>query len=100
VRQELREDVQLADATGDQLCVLASEVEDDDRIGRLGQLGRRLVGRSLGMGGVERLLQVRLDLGVVGREHPMAGVRRLAVDGAAALRPGRWAFSQCRSVRR
>jgi len=76
VREKLAVDVQLAHATGDQLRELAPEVQDDDRIG----LGRDLL-RTLRRRRVKRLLEVRLDLGVVRGQDPMAGVRRLAMDG-------------------
>ena len=49
---------------------------------------------------VERLLEVRLDLGVVGGEDAVAGVGGLAMDGSAAIK---WRFrgvAQCPSVRR
>ena len=44
VRDQLRVDVQLADAAGDQLGELAAEVEDDDRVGLggVGPVGRRV----------------------------------------------------------
>ena len=81
VRKELRVDVELADAAGDELGELAAEVEDDDGVG----LGRaRLAAgdgaprpielRALGRPGVEGDLQVRLDLGVVRGEHAVARV--------------------------
>ena len=77
--------MQLADAAGDQLGELAAEVEDDDRIG-LADVGAVAV-RSRRRGGrVERGLEIGLDLGVVGGEDAVAGVRGLAVDGLAALR--------------
>ena len=44
--------------------------------GLLGRLGLDSLRRS----GVERLLEVRLDLGVVGGEDAVAGVRGLPVD--------------------
>ena len=90
-RQQLRVDVELADAPGDQLGVLAAEVEDDDGVG-LGR--RRLAARdaragnvevgTLGRRGVEGDLEVGLDLGVVGRQDAVTGVGGLAVDGLAA----------------
>ena len=49
--------------------------------------GGRSCGRALGGRRVERDLEIRLDLRVVGGEHAVPGVRRLAVDGLAAL-PG------------
>ena len=83
VRDQLGVDVQLADAPRDQLGELTSEVEDDDRIRLAGfrESRRRTVRRGRFEGGLE----VRLDLGVVRGEDPMAGVGRLAVDGLAAL---------------
>ena len=95
VRQQLRVDVELADAAGDELGELAAEVEDDDRVG----LGRaRLPAgdgspgtidlRTLGRPGVEGDLEVGLDLGVVRGEHAVACVGGLAVDGRAALSSG------------
>ena len=92
MRQELGVDVQLADAARDQLGELAAEVEDDDGAGASSArwcAGRSSAERS-GRGRVERGLEVGLDLGVIGGEHAMAGVGRLAVDGLAAIafRPG------------
>jgi len=83
VRDQLGVDVQLADAPRDQLGELTSEVEDDDRIRLAGfrESRRRTVRRGRFEGGLE----VRLDLGVVRGEDPMAGVGRLAVDGLAAV---------------
>ena len=75
--------MELADAAGDELGELAPEVEDDDRVGLEPGTGRR-ASRSGGRG-VERDLEVGLDLGVVRGEDPVTGVRRLAVDGLAAL---------------
>ena len=83
MRQELGVDVQLSHAPGDELGELAAEVEHRHGVGLLGRLGldpprwRR----------VERLLEVGLDLRVVGREDSVAGVRRLSVDRSATL-PG------------
>ncbi len=82
MRQELGVDVELAHAPRDQLGELAAEVEHDDRVRLLGRLGLD----ALRWSGVERLLEVRLDLGVVGGEHAVAGVRCLAVDRAAPIR--------------
>jgi hypothetical protein len=79
VRQELRVDVQLPDATGDELGELAPEVQDDDRV----RFGWRAIS-SFGRRRVERLLQIGLDLGIVRRQHAMAGVRSLAMDCSAA----------------
>ncbi len=88
VGQQLRVDVQLTDATRDELRELAAEVEHDDAVGRLRRAadGGPLVGIPGRGRGVERDLEVGLDLGVVGRQHAMAGVGLLAVDGLAALR--------------
>ncbi|MBP1705305.1 MAG: Bacterial Ig-like domain (group 3), partial [Chloroflexi bacterium] len=95
-RQKLGVDVELAHAAGDELCVLAAEVENDDGVGNGAGLDRGFVApvdraagdvrlRSLGSGCVEGDLQVRLDLGVVGGQHAVPGVRRLAMHGPAAL---------------
>jgi hypothetical protein len=81
VRQELRVHVQLADASRDELRELAAEIENRDGIRSLGRLGLDALGRW----GVQRLLEVGLDLGVVGGEDAVPGVRGLAVDRAAAL---------------
>jgi hypothetical protein len=95
VRQQLRVDVQLADAAADQLGGLAAEVEDDDRVRLGGLVGRRaIVGRAFGSGGVEGGLQVSLDLGVIGGEDPMSGVGRLAMDRLAALSFDRSSLAQ------
>ena len=87
VRQQLRVDVELADAPRDQLGELAAEVEDDDRraVGRSAAPAGPVVGRAVRGRGLERGLEVGLDLGVVGGEDAVAGVGRLAVDGLAAL---------------
>ena len=51
-REQLRVDVELADATRDELGELAAEVEDDDGAGRravgAGRTGRRASGRGAG----------------------------------------------------
>ncbi len=87
MRQELRVDVQLANTAGDQLGELAAEVEDDDRV----RLDGSVAGGSLRSRRVERGLEIGLDLGVIGGEDAVAGVRGLAVDGLAALGwRGRW----------
>jgi hypothetical protein len=96
VRQELGVDVQLADATRDELGELAAEVEDGDGVGLLGGLG---LDTQRGWR-VERLLEVGLDLGVIGGEDAVAGVGRLPVDRAAPIRGLRTRFlrlCQCRS---
>jgi hypothetical protein len=79
--KELAVDMQLAHAARDQLGELAPEVQDDDRVG----LGWHLAG-PLWRGRVERLLEVRLDLGVVRGEDPVTRVRCLAVNGPTAAR--------------
>ena len=81
MRQELGVDVELPHTPRDQLGELAAEVEHHDRVRLLGRLGLDALRRS----GVERLLEVRLDLGVVGGEDAMAGVGRLAVDRPSAI---------------
>ena len=90
VGQELGVDVQLAHATRDQLGELAAEVEDGDGRGPgRGRGDRRpVLGCARRRRRVERNLEIGLDLGVVGCEHPVAGVGRLTVDGLPAL-PGR-----------
>ena len=88
--------MELAHAPGDQLGELAAEVEDDDGVGlgaaRLAA-GERAPGqvqvRAWRGRRVEGDLQVRLDLGVVGRQDAVARVGRLTVDGLAALARGR-----------
>jgi hypothetical protein len=88
VRDELGVHIQLADAAGDQLGQLAPEVEDDD--GTRFDGGGSGNGRAVRRGGVERRLEIGLDLGVVGGEHAVPCIGRLAVDGLAPLRRGRW----------
>ena len=85
VRQELGIDVELANPSGDQLGELAPEIEDDHRTG-----GRRggIAGRAVRRGGVERCLEICLDLGVIGGEDAVTGVRRLPVDGLATITLG------------
>ena len=85
VRYQLRVNVELTDSTRDQLRVLASEIEYDDGVG-LGH-GRGIRQRSIGRRRLEGGLEIGLDLGVVGGEHTMAGIRRVAVNGLAPLRP-------------
>ena len=82
MRQQLGVDVQFAHATRDELGELPAEVEHGHRRGLLGCLGLDPLRRRR----VERLLEVGLDLGVVGGEDAVAGVRGLAVDGATPLR--------------
>jgi hypothetical protein len=101
VREELGVHVQLTDATRNELGELAPEVEHHDGIGLLGRLGLDALRR----GCMERLLEVGLDLGVVGGEDAVTGVGGLPVDGAPALlRRSPWlgrdvvAVAQCRSV--
>ena len=70
---------------------LAAEVEHDDAVGRLRRAadgGTVVLGRALRGGRVEGDLEIGLDLGIVGREHTVAGVGDLAVDGLAAFLPG------------
>jgi hypothetical protein len=81
MRQELRIHVQLAYATRDELGELAAEVEHRHGVRVLRSFGLDALRRWR----VERLLEVCLDLGVVGGEDPVAGVRRLAVDRAPAI---------------
>ncbi len=83
--------MQLAHAPGDQLRVLAAEVQDDDGVrlapaalaARNGAAGAVDVG-ALRRPGVQGHLQVRLHLGVVRGEDAVARVGKLAVDGLAA----------------
>ncbi len=100
VRQQLGVDVELADPARDQLGELAAEVEDDDRAGRGGPVAvGPVVGGAVGGRGLERRLEVGLDLGVVRGEDPVTGVRRLAVDRLAPLwmcRISPLAVRQCR----
>ena len=88
VRKELGIDVELAHSAGDQLGELAAEVEHDHGRSSGGSRTRgSIVGGSVWSGRLERGLEVGLDLGVVGGEHAVAGIGRLAVDRLAAL-PG------------
>ena len=81
VGQQFGVDVELAYAASDQLRELAAEVEDRDRSRGGRDLGRGAIrGRR-----VERGLEIRLDLRVIGGKDTMPGIRRLAVDGLAAL---------------
>ena len=97
MRQQLGVDVQLADAPRDQLRELAPEVQDDDRVRVLGRLGRDALRRR----GVERLLEIGLDLGVVRGEDAVAGVCRLAMHGPPSIgRLGVALLAQSGSVRR
>ncbi len=88
VGQQLRVDVQLAHAPRDQLGELAAEVQHDDRT-RCGGHGLRaawpVIRGALRRRGLERGLEIRLHLGVIGSEDPVPGVRRLAVDRLATL---------------
>ena len=87
VGQELRVDVELADAAGDELGELAAEIEDRDGAVRRPVSARwAVVGGALGGGRLEGGLEVCLDLGVVRSEDSVAGVGRLAVDGLPASR--------------
>ena len=90
-RQELRVDVELTHAAGDQLRVLAPEIEDDDGV-RLrnrapldGHLRMRCVERAAGGGRVERGLEVGLDFGIVRGKDAVSGVRGLTMNGLATL---------------
>jgi len=83
VRQEHRVDVELPDASRDQLGELTAEVEDDDGV-RLDAV-RSIVGAASGNRSVEGGLEIRLDFRVVGRKDAMPGVGRLTVDGLAAV---------------
>ena len=87
MRQELRVDVELADAARDQLGELAAEVEDgDDPALR----GRGPVARgAVRSGRVQRRLEIGLDLGVVRCKDTVAGVGGLTVDGLALARHAR-----------
>ncbi len=88
--KQLRVDVELADPPRDELGELAAEVEDDDGVGlrsaRLaagdGAAGDIQAGASRRRG-VERDLEVRLHLGVVGGEDTVPRVGELAVDRLA-----------------
>ena len=94
VGQQLRVDVELADAPGDQLGELAAEVEDRDEALALagGVIGRG----PLRSGCVERGLEIRLDLGVVRGEDTVARVGGLAVHRPALARHARSRPSLCR----
>ena len=72
----------LADPSRDQLCELAPEVQDGHGVRLLGRLGLDALRRRR----VECLLEVRLDLGVVGSEDAVPGIRGLAVDGPSPVR--------------
>ena len=74
-REQLGVDVELPDPARDELRELAAEVQDGDGVGGLVDGGRWPVrGVALRGGRVERDLEVRLDLGVVGREDTVARV--------------------------
>jgi len=83
VGEELRVDVQLADAPRDQLGELAAEVEDDDRVGFCGVPA--IVRRSGRFGSMKGRLEIGLYLCVVRGQHAMTRVRCFAVDGLAPL---------------
>ena len=87
VREQLGVHVELTDATRDELRELAPEVEHDDAVGRLGRHADRgaVVRPAIGGRRVESDLEIRLHLGVVRRQHAVAGVGFLAMDGPAAL---------------
>ena len=98
VRQQLRVDVELADAAGDQLGELAAEVEDDDGPGRpRSPVAGLVVRRAVGGRRLERGLEIGLDLGVVGGQDAMSGIGGLAVDRLAAVR-GIWSRGRVRGV--
>ena len=80
-RDQLRVDVQLADAAGNQLRRLTAEIDDDHvvRSLRLFVLGADRWRR------VERNLEICLDLGIVRGKDTVAGVGGLAMDCLAAL---------------
>ena len=82
--------MQLSHATGDQLGELAAEVEDGDGAGLWddGRGGRPILGRADRGRRVERHLEIGLHLGIVGREHAVARVGGLPVDGLAAILRG------------
>ncbi len=85
VRQQLGVHVELADAAGDQLRELAAEVEDGDGpTGLALRAGGAIVSGSLRGRRLQRGLEVGLDLGIVRREDPVAGVRWFAVDRLAS----------------
>jgi hypothetical protein len=86
VRQQLGVDVELAHAAGDELGELAAEVEHDHRSGRdRRRAAGAIVWGAVGSRRLERGLEVRLDLGIVGSEDAVARVGRLAVDRLAAV---------------
>ena len=88
VREQLRVDVELADAPRDQLGELAAEIEDDDRAGF--GAGAVLARCAVGCRRMERGLEIGLDLRIVRSEHAMAGIGCFAVDCfASLLRRGR-----------
>jgi hypothetical protein len=80
-RKQLRVDVQLAHAAGDQLRRLPAKVKDYDVVGR----EWLVVGRTLGWRRVERDLEVCLYLGIVGRKDAVSGIRRVPMNRLAAL---------------
>ena len=85
VGQELRIDVQLADAARDELGELAAEIEDGHGAGcRRDRADGAIVRRPVGGRGVQRGLEIGLHLGVVGGQDAMARVGRLAVDRLAS----------------
>ena len=85
-REQLRVDIELAHAAGDELSELAAEVEDDDgALAGVRRARRSVVSRTVERGRIERCLEIGLDLGVVRCEDAVAGVGGLTVDGLAAL---------------
>ena len=79
--------MELADAARDQLGELAAEIEHGDEGMRL--TCRVVARRPLRTRGMERGLEIRLHLGVVGSKDAVAGIRRLAVDRPAFTRHAR-----------
>ena len=66
MREELRVDVELADAAGDQLGKLAAEVQDGDDAGlRYDGRGGRVIVRADGGRRVEGNLEIGLNLSIV-----------------------------------
>ena len=72
-REELRVHVQFAHPSRDELGELAPEVEDHDGLGG-GRIGARrpVVRGAVRSGGLQRRLEVGLDLGVVRSEDTVA----------------------------
>ena len=85
-RQQFGVDVQLAHPACDQLGVLAAEVENDDGVGlaaaglTAGDSPAGTIERAIRRRRLQGGLEINLHFGVVGDEHPMSGVGRLAMD--------------------